>query len=172
MTKGDVVLKAYKSEKAANEYASKNGGSVEEKYFESNAEDRINAIPAYSQAVFFPRMYWDQDEQRINGYKNWSRYDANDDAGTDIGKDGNRLPTFGENMTYFFRYQVNWMYFRYFMWNFAGRQNDIQGHGDKCVETGFLVSVLLITFVLVIKKRLLHILQVRTHLTIPFSCYH
>ncbi|MEN9999007.1 MAG: hypothetical protein RI922_1997 [Bacteroidota bacterium] len=131
VTKGDVVIKAYKSEKAANEYASKNGGSVEEKYFESNAEDRINAIPAYSQAVFFPRMYWDQDEQRINGYKNWSGYDANDDAGTDIGKDGNRLPTFGENMTYFFRYQVNWMYFRYFMWNFAGRQNDIQGHGDK-----------------------------------------
>jgi hypothetical protein len=131
VTKGETVLKAYKSEKAANEFAAKNGGSVEEKYFESNAEDRINAVPAYEQAVFFPRMYWDQDEQRINGYKNWSGYDANDDAGTEIGKDGSRLPTFGENITYFGRYQVNWMYFRYFMWNFAGRQNDIQGHGDK-----------------------------------------
>src|SRR5574343_234829 len=131
VTKGETVLKAYKSEKAANDFAAKNGGSVEEKYFESNAEDRINAVAAYEQAVFFPRKYWDQDQQRIDGYKNWSGYEPNDGAGTDIGKDGNRLPTFGENMTYFGRYQVNWMYFRYFMWNFAGRQNDIQGHGDK-----------------------------------------
>jgi hypothetical protein len=131
VSKGDVDIKAYKSEKAAKDFAAKNGGSVEEKYFESNAEDRINAVAAYEQAVFFPRMYWDQDQQRIDGYKNWSGYDPNDGAGTDIGKDGNRLPTFGENITYFGRYQVNWMYFRYFMWNFAGRQNDIQGHGDK-----------------------------------------
>ena len=34
-------------------------------------------------------------------------------------------------MNYFLRYQVNWMYIRYFMWNFSGRQNDIQGHGDN-----------------------------------------
>ena len=40
------------------------------------------------------------------------------------------LPTYGENMRYFFRYQLGFMYFRYFMWNFVGRQNDIQGHGD------------------------------------------
>ncbi|MEY3397575.1 MAG: hypothetical protein RL220_169 [Bacteroidota bacterium] len=39
-------------------------------------------------------------------------------------------PSFGENMRFFFSYQVGWMYLRYFMWNFAGRQNDIQGHGD------------------------------------------
>lgn len=131
VSKGDVEIKAFKSEKAAKDFAAKNGGSVEEKYFESNAEDRLNAVAAYEQSVFFPRMYWDQEQQRIDGYKNWSGYDPNDGAGTDIGKDGNRLPTFGENMTYFGRYQVNWMYFRYFMWNFAGRQNDIQGHGDK-----------------------------------------
>jgi hypothetical protein len=35
-----------------------------------------------------------------------------------------------ENMKFFLGYQVNWMYLRYFMWNFAGRQNDTQGHGD------------------------------------------
>ena len=36
-----------------------------------------------------------------------------------------KKPTFGQNLKYFFDYQMNWMYWRYFMWNFAGRQNDI-----------------------------------------------
>ncbi len=40
------------------------------------------------------------------------------------------IPTFGQNMRFFFRYQMGYMYMRYFMWNFAGRQNDIQGHGE------------------------------------------
>lgn len=39
-------------------------------------------------------------------------------------------PSFSENMKFFMRYQVGWMYWRYFMWNFTGKQNDIQGHGD------------------------------------------
>jgi hypothetical protein len=39
-------------------------------------------------------------------------------------------PSFAENMRFFMSYQVGWMYLRYFMWNFAGRQNDVQGHGD------------------------------------------
>ncbi len=50
-----------------------------------------------------------------------------------IAYDRNRAigrPTFGQNMRFFFRYQVGYMYLRYFMWNFAGRQNDIQGHGE------------------------------------------
>jgi len=38
-------------------------------------------------------------------------------------------PTFGDNLTYFFNYQLTYMYWRYFMWNFAGRQNDLQGDG-------------------------------------------
>ena len=40
------------------------------------------------------------------------------------------LPSQGENLTFFTRYQIGWMYLRYFMWNFSGRQNDVQGHGD------------------------------------------
>ncbi len=131
VTKGDIVLKAYKSEIAANKFAKDNGGSVEEKYFESNATERLNSVPTFAQTSFFPRMYWGQEAARIDGYTKWSGYDANDDALTEKGKDGKRLPTFGENMTYFMRYQVNWMYWRYFMWNFAGRQNDIQGDGDN-----------------------------------------
>lgn len=66
---------------------------------------------------FFPRMYSNQPDH-IEAYKDW--------AGV---KTAGR-PSFGENLTFFFRYQVGWMYFRYFMWNFAGRQNDVQGHGN------------------------------------------
>ena len=39
-------------------------------------------------------------------------------------------PTFGQNIKFFLGYQCNHMYWRYFMWNFVGRQNDIQGHGE------------------------------------------
>ncbi|MCH5327846.1 MAG: hypothetical protein J1E02_02400, partial [Coprobacter sp.] len=39
-------------------------------------------------------------------------------------------PTFGENLKFFLDYQLNYMYWRYFMWNFAGRQNDLQGNGE------------------------------------------
>ncbi|MCH2231278.1 MAG: DUF2723 domain-containing protein [Crocinitomicaceae bacterium] len=131
VTKGDKELKAFKDETRANEFAKVNKGEVIEKYFESNASTRKDATPTYAQTTFFPRMYWSQEKQRVDGYKRWSGYDANDDKGGEIGKDGNRLPTFGENMTFFARYQVNWMYWRYFMWNFSGRQNDIQGHGDE-----------------------------------------
>lgn len=137
VVKGEADIKAFKSEKAANEYAKELGGGsyVDEKYFESNAQDRISMVPTYEQTTFFPRMYYNtgqpSDRAKIQMYKEWSGYDATDGTMTEIGKDGNRLPTFRENMTYFFRYQVNWMYWRYFLWNFAGRQNDIQGHGDQ-----------------------------------------
>jgi hypothetical protein len=131
VTKGDKDVKAFKKEKEAQAWASENGGAVEEKYFESNAEVREHSEPTYAQTMFFPRMYWSQEQQKVDGYIKWSGYDPNDGTPTEKGKDGKRLPSFGENMTYFLRYQVNWMYWRYFMWNFAGRQNDIQGHGDN-----------------------------------------
>lgn len=131
VTKGDQVIKAFKHEANAKKYAQENGGSVEEKYFESNATERMNSVPTYAQNTFFPRMYWNAEKQRVDGYIKWSGYDANDGTPTEKGNDGKRLPTFGENMQYFMSYQVNWMYWRYFMWNFSGRQNDIQGHGDN-----------------------------------------
>ena len=70
--------------------------------------------------TIFPRMY-SNDESRNHPvyYKMWSGIPGNSD----------RKPTFGENLTYFFKYQINHMYWRYFMWNFAGRQNDIQSYG-------------------------------------------
>ncbi len=125
-------VKAFIEEKDANAFAKTVGGSeVVEKYYESNAATRQGALVTYDQTTFFPRMYWNQDAAKISGYKKWSGYDPTVDKGTEKGKDGNRLPTFGENLTFFMRYQTNWMYWRYFMWNFAGRQNDIQGHGGS-----------------------------------------
>jgi len=68
--------------------------------------------------TIFPRMYSNDDSRQHPAmYKVWA------------GIKGDRTPTFGENIKFFFRYQLGHMYFRYFMWNFAGRQNDIQGHG-------------------------------------------
>jgi hypothetical protein len=132
VVKNDKDLKAFIDESGAKEYAKTiSGSTVEEKYYESNSSVRKNSVPTYAQSTFFPRMYWSQEQRRIDGYKRWSGYNANDGSGNgEVGTDGQRLPTFGENLTYFARYQVDWMYWRYFMWNFAGRQNDIQGHGD------------------------------------------
>ncbi len=127
VSKNDVVIKAFVDEDRANEYAKNiSGAEVKEDYFESNASTRKNAIPTFAQTTIFPRMYMNNDQHRISGYKLWSGYDANDGTVTEKGSDGNRLPTFQENWTFFTKYQANWMYWRYFMWNFSGRQNDIQ----------------------------------------------
>lgn len=135
--RADNDLKAFKDEPRALAYAKNlgRGYDVVEKYYVTNEDFRKNQEPVYVQNTFFPRMYWTQesDVAKINGYKEWSGYNANNEVNPNdvIGADGKRLPTFGENLTYFARYQINWMYWRYFMWNFAGRQNDIQGHGDE-----------------------------------------
>lgn len=132
VTRGDTDLKAFKNKAHAIEFAKKAGVGHEviEKYYVTNENAYEHQEPTYLQTTFLPRMYWSQDQQKIDAYKSWSGYDETDGAGSEIGNDGKRLPTFGENLTYMFRYQINWMYWRYFMWNFAGRQNDIQGHGD------------------------------------------
>lgn len=132
----DIEIKAFATEKEANQWMLKNKGafSVEEKYYQSNASVSEGAVATYAQTTFFPRMY--NGEGSSAGlhkqlYAKWSGYDPEDGTSTELGRDGKRLPTFWENITYFIRYQVNWMYVRYFMWNFAGRQNDLQGHGDN-----------------------------------------
>lgn len=71
---------------------------------------------AYDNMQVFPRMYSDSP-QHILGYQIWG------------GINPNEPPTFLQNIRYFLDYQVNHMYLRYFMWNFSGRQNDIQGNG-------------------------------------------
>ena len=130
---GENDIKAFVKESDAEAWVKKNRGSytITEKYYESNASIRIGAEPAYEQTTLFPRMYDSNDPNKVEGYKSWSGYDPNDGANDELGRDGLRLPTMGENLTYFFRYQVDWMYMRYLLWNFAGRQNDIQGNGDN-----------------------------------------
>ncbi|MFY9153633.1 MAG: DUF2723 domain-containing protein [Prolixibacteraceae bacterium] len=82
-------------------------------------------------STIFPRMY-SREQSHIDAYKQWAGIKGRKVSVAD--EDGQRktidLPTFGENLTFFFRYQVNFMYFRYFMWNFSGRQSDIQSHGE------------------------------------------
>lgn len=80
--------------------------------------------------TLFPRMYSTQ-AHHIAGYKQWANIKGK--KATYFNRNGERktkvIPTFGENLAYFFNYQVNFMYWRYFLWNFVGRQNDIQADG-------------------------------------------
>ena len=81
--------------------------------------------------TFFPRMY-SSEARHIEAYKQWTNFKGH--AVRVVGRDGEPeikyVPTFGENLRFFFSYQLGHMYWRYFMWNFAGRQNDIQGNGE------------------------------------------
>lgn len=128
VSKNDAVLETFLGEKEANAYAKANNAEVSCKYYEVNADYRKEAVPTYSQTTIFPRMFDSDFPHKIDGYKRWSNYDAEKDG--EKGSDKLALPSFGENITYFLNYQVDWMYSRYLMWNLVGRQNDIQGHGD------------------------------------------
>lgn len=69
------------------------------------------------------------EPDHITAYKYWGKVTGRKySAGS--GKEAIVCPTFGENLRYLFRYQIGFMYLRYFMWNFAGRQNDIEGNGN------------------------------------------
>ena len=84
----------------------------------------------YAQNMLFPRMY---SSSHAAAYESWMGGHV---EGTEVPYDrcGEsimvKVPSQLENLKFFFSYQCNWMYWRYFMWNFAGRQNDIQSHGE------------------------------------------
>jgi hypothetical protein len=83
----------------------------------------------YAQNMFFPRMY---DAAHAQAYEDW----MGGVNGTEVPFDrcGEnmtvKVPSQWDNIRFFLSYQCNFMYWRYFMWNFAGRQNDIQGNGE------------------------------------------
>ena len=80
--------------------------------------------------TLFPRMY-SASGDHVNAYKEWAEIKGKKVRYDDCGqKKSDYCPTFGENLKFFFSYQVHFMYWRYFMWNFAGRQNDLQSYGD------------------------------------------
>ncbi|MDR2910454.1 MAG: DUF2723 domain-containing protein [Bacteroidales bacterium] len=102
---------------------------IDGKYVEIGKKLKANYDERFT--TIFPRMYSSNDEIHIQDYQKWGEI-----KGVRIQvQNGNgqtetiTKPTFIENIRFFLSYQVGYMYFRYFMWNFAGRQNDIQGHG-------------------------------------------
>lgn len=127
-------IAAFREKEVADEYVKNHSNqklTINHKYFETNKHTRKGQVVDYAQKTFFPRMFYKDDQNKINGYKSWSGYDPTRKVDrSKIGDDGLPLPSFGNNISYFINYQFNWMYWRYFMWNFTGRQNDIQGHGD------------------------------------------
>lgn len=81
--------------------------------------------------MLFPRMYSTLMPHYKDGYEMWGDVMGEARTISDRGEPRTvQVPTFGENLRYFFSYQVNYMYWRYFLWNFSGRQNDIQGQGE------------------------------------------
>ena len=104
-------------------YIMKNGKYVIAEYKQTpNYDSRFCAI--------FPRMY-SSNPDHIQEYKNWGGIKGTPIQATNRQGEAETLmkPTFGENLKFFFGYQVGFMYLRYFLWNFSGRQNDVQGQG-------------------------------------------
>ena len=98
-------------------------------YYVAETQDRM----VYAQNMLFPRMW---DSQKADAYERWmggvsGRMVPYDYAGEQVMV---KMPTQWENLRFFLSYQCNFMYWRYFMWNFCGRQNDLQGQGE--VEHG------------------------------------
>ena len=112
-------------------------GKVEKKNPGDPDEYRIieyNQEPVYVQTTFFPRMY-SSDHAQI--YESWLSDTISNTVRSKYAdpRTGQhrmvKVPTFFDNMEFLFSYQLNHMYWRYFLWNFVGRQNDIQGHGGN-----------------------------------------
>jgi len=105
--------------------------------YEKNGK-KVEYIYAPEDKHVLPRM-WDQsnDQGHADYYTSWINSVSSDDP-IERGQDGtwNRKPTMSENIGFFMSYQLNWMYFRYFMWNFAGKQDDVQGVNMGNVRDG------------------------------------
>ena len=102
------------------------------KYLITDPKEKV--VPVYDSrfTTFFPRM-WDNTEKKYaDEYIRWGEVKGRPlEVQTGEKPETRYCPTFGENLRFFWRYQVVHMYYRYFMWNFAGRQNDVQGMGSK-----------------------------------------
>jgi hypothetical protein len=104
-------------------YVMRNGKYVIAEYKQSpNYDSRF--------CTLFPRMY-SSNPDHVQEYKSWAGIKGTPIQATNRQGDPETLmkPTFGENLQFFFTYQVGFMYLRYFLWNFSGRQNDVQGSG-------------------------------------------
>lgn len=96
---------------------------VTKRDFKRIYDERFNTL--------FPRM-WSDSPDHVSVYKEWGKVKGVPVSVTDPStgeRQIERKPTFSENLRFMFSYQVGFMYFRYFMWNFVGRQNDVQSLG-------------------------------------------
>ncbi len=107
-----------------------------DKYIVASHKMDYEEIPELK--MLFPRIY-STTPSHVSGYKDWINYDVSKanikdiqmyESGKGLVTKTVAIPTFADNLAYFINYQLNHMYWRYFMWNFAGRQNDIQGNGE------------------------------------------
>lgn len=100
-----------------------------DRYIKANGQP----VPVYDGAgkMFFPRMHSSVDRRYTDFYLSYMN-----GKGKVVPGAQEKKPTFGANLRFFFDYQLNWMYWRYFMWNFAGRQNDIHSPTPGEIFTG------------------------------------
>ena len=120
----------------AKVYMPKEKANADEKdrYFVVRTKDEYVMEPS----MLFPRMHsadhanWPAGGSVVNLYDSWVGGIKGREAMVNVGGQTQKVkvPTQMDNLKFFINYQVNFMYWRYFMWNFVGRQNDIQGHGE------------------------------------------
>ena len=122
---GSMCVPKHKEGAAIWQRKEKASKDEKDSYFVVSHKDKI----IYAQNMLFPRMH---SSAHAGAYENW----MGGVEGTQVPYDrcGEpvmvKMPTQMENIRFFLSYQCNFMYWRYFMWNFAGRQNDIQGNGE------------------------------------------
>ncbi|MES2680794.1 MAG: DUF2723 domain-containing protein [Bacteroidota bacterium] len=109
-------------------------------------DSRKNSIPKYEKefCTLFPRM-WSSQQHHESAYKYWGNVAENHKNKLIEGRNGEpetiEIPTMKANLNYFFFYQVNFMYLRYFFWNFVGKQNDIQGVMRNTMEGNWVTGI-------------------------------
>ena len=122
---GNMCVPKHKEGAAIWQRKEKASKDEKDSYFVVSHKDKL----IYAQNMLFPRMH---SSAHAGAYENW----MGGVEGTQVPYDrcGEpvmvKMPTQMENIRFFFSYQCNFMYWRYFMWNFAGRQNDVQGNGE------------------------------------------
>ena len=122
---GNMCVPKHKEGAAIWQRKEKASEGEKDSYFVVSHKDKL----IYAQNMLFPRMH---SSAHASAYENW----MGGVEGTQVPYDrcGEpvmvKMPTQMENIRFFLSYQCNFMYWRYFMWNFAGRQNDIQGNGE------------------------------------------
>ena len=99
-----------------------------DKYIKADGPGDVKYDPTGN--MVFPRM-WSSDPKHISFYESYMNGGGHKVAGAE-----HKKPTFFQNLAFFFDYQMNWMYWRYFMWNFAGRQNDIHSPAPGDILVG------------------------------------